>query len=66
MLEDHRRRTEEQLAELREVQEGIAEVPAFVYPSLVAEWGDHYYSAELEAIQLMLDRLTEHEDGASG
>lgn len=66
VLEEHRRRTEELLAELRQVHERIAEVPAFAYPSLVAEWGERYYAAELEAVQRTLDRLAEHEcDGGA-
>jgi DNA-binding PadR family transcriptional regulator len=65
VLEEHRQRTEELLAELRQVHERIAEVPAFAYPSLVAEWGEHYYSAELEALQHVLDRLAEHEEGGA-
>ncbi|HYY73361.1 MAG TPA: PadR family transcriptional regulator [Solirubrobacterales bacterium] len=66
VLEEHRRRTEQLLAELRQVHERIAEVPAFAYPSLVAEWGEHYYGAELEAVRRMLDRLTEHEGREDG
>lgn len=53
-LEAHRRWCDELLVELAAVKETLVEDPAWVYPALVADWGETYFTAERTAA----DRLT--------
>lgn len=49
VLEEHRARCEELLAELDAVREGLRDDATFRYPALVAQWGQRYYGGEAAA-----------------
>lgn len=54
LTEGHRRHVERLLEELRAVRAMLEGDPTLALPRIIADWGDHLYSHELEA----LDRVT--------
>ncbi|MGH2586426.1 MAG: PadR family transcriptional regulator [Dehalococcoidia bacterium] len=57
LLEEHGRRTEAVLDELRAVLADLGDDPRWTYPALVAEWGLLYYASELDAVREIAGRL---------
>ncbi|MBO0832166.1 MAG: PadR family transcriptional regulator, partial [Actinobacteria bacterium] len=51
LLDQHRRYLDQLLARLHEVRESLAGDPSRVYAYVVAEWGDHLYRSEVEAVR---------------
>lgn len=56
--------TEEILGQLGVVQEYLENHPNMEYPALVAEWGYHYYNAELTMAKKMLARIVDNGTGS--
>lgn len=49
LLDEHRQRCEELLAQLDAVRAELGDDPTFRYPALVAQWGQRYYRGEADA-----------------
>ena len=49
LLEEHRARCEELLAQLDAIRAELGDDPTFRYPALVAQWGQRYYRGEADA-----------------
>ena len=51
LLDQHRHYLDQLLARLHEVRESLADDPSRAYASIVAEWGEHLYGSEVEAVR---------------
>ena len=57
LLHEFIERAQTALNELGIVQEYTQNTEGFAYPALVADWGEHYYKAEIEFAEKLLKRL---------
>ncbi len=51
LLDQHRHYLDQLLARLHEVRESLADDPSRAYAYVVAEWGEHLYGGEVEAVR---------------
>jgi DNA-binding PadR family transcriptional regulator len=51
LLDQHRHYLDQLLARLHEVSESLAGDPSRAYAHIVAEWGEHLYGSEVEAVR---------------
>jgi DNA-binding PadR family transcriptional regulator len=65
ILEEHGRRTEAVIDELRAVLADLGDDPRWTYPALVAEWGLLHYASEFDAVREIAGRLSHVVDGDS-
>jgi DNA-binding PadR family transcriptional regulator len=63
ILEEHHRWVSDLLADLAEVDAGLAGDPAFEYPSLVAQWGHRFYGGERRATAEIVKALSAEPGG---
>lgn len=59
VVDEYARRTQALLADLAAVRADLGGDAHWTYPALVADWGLHYYAAELDAARRLLERLPE-------
>ena len=57
VVEAYARRAQALRAELEALRAELGDDPRWTYPALVAEWGLHYYAAEVAAAQQLAQRL---------
>jgi DNA-binding PadR family transcriptional regulator len=57
LLQEHHRWVSDLLADLAEVDAGLADDPSFAYPRLVAQWGHRFYGGERRATREAITTL---------
>src|SRR5262245_60063368 len=57
LMDEYVAATRRLMAELGEVRQSIGQDPLFRYPGLVADWGEAYYSAEIDTAKRPAGRL---------
>jgi DNA-binding PadR family transcriptional regulator len=58
LLDEHRRYLDQLLAQLQQVRQSLAGDPSRAYAYIVAEWGEHLYGGEIEAVKRAAATLT--------